>query len=56
MTNSLSAVKERLQSYCYKVYSHRSFNQMWILKHRKDILERFISLYSSRKLHLLKKK
>jgi hypothetical protein len=55
MAHILSAVEKRLQSYCYKVYSHRSFNQMWILKYCKDILESFISLYSSRKLHLLKK-
>jgi len=32
MANILSAVKEGLQSYCNKVYSHRSFNQMWTLK------------------------
>jgi len=31
MDNIWSAVKGGLQSYCNKVYSHRSFNQMWTL-------------------------
>jgi len=55
MADILSAVKEGLQSYCNKVYSHRSFNQMWTLKYCKDILESFNSRYSSHKLYLLKK-
>ena len=32
MTKFLSAVKEGLQSYCYKVYSRSNINQIWILK------------------------
>ena len=55
MANILSAVKEGLQSYCNKVYSHRSFNQMLILKYRKDILESLNSRFYSRKFHLLNK-
>ena len=32
ITNSLSAVKEGLQSYYDKFYSSNNINQMWILK------------------------
>ena len=54
MDNIFSAVKGGLESYCNKVYSHISFNQMWTMKYCKDILESFNSRYSSRKLYLLK--
>jgi len=43
MDNILSAVTWRLQSYYDKVYWHNSFNQMWILKYCKDILDHFNS-------------
>ena len=54
MKNTFSAVKGRLQSYCNKVYSNISFNQMWILKYYKDHLGSFISRFYSRKSHLSK--
>ena len=41
MDNILSAVKGGLQSYCDKVYSPSSFNQMWILKYCKDLMNSF---------------
>ena len=53
MTNSLSAVTGGLQSYCDKVYWHNSFNQMWILRYCKDILDHFI-LVRYRQFHLSK--
>jgi hypothetical protein len=40
MANILTAVKEGMQSYYDKVYSHSSFNQMWILKYCKYLLDR----------------
>jgi hypothetical protein len=33
MANILTAIKEAIQSYWNKVYSHSSCNQMWILKY-----------------------
>jgi hypothetical protein len=39
----LTAVKEGIQSYWDKVYACNSFNQMWILKYCKDLLDRFFS-------------
>jgi hypothetical protein len=47
MANILTAVKEGIQSYWEKVYSCNIFNQMWILKYCKDLLDRFNSLKMS---------
>jgi len=35
----LTAIKEAIQSYWDKVYSRSSFNNMWILKYCKDVLD-----------------
>ena len=40
----LTAVKEAIQSYGGKVYSRSSFNNMWILKYCKDVLDNLNSL------------
>jgi hypothetical protein len=45
MADILTAVKEGIQSYWDKVYSCNSFNQMWILKYCKDLLDRFNSRF-----------
>jgi hypothetical protein len=39
LTKMLTAVKERLQMYCATVYTRKGVNQMWILKHSKELLE-----------------
>lgn len=43
LTKIFSAVKERLQKYCYTVYSHSGINHMWILKTSKERLENLSS-------------
>jgi len=49
----LTAVKEAIQSYWGKVYSRSSFNDMWILKCCKDVLDNLNS-FCFRKFRLSK--
>ena len=44
MADILTAVKEAIQSYWGKAYSRSSFNDMWILKCCKDVLDNLNSL------------
>jgi hypothetical protein len=37
-TNVLTAVKEKLQTYCATTYDRSGVNQMWILKNSKELL------------------
>jgi hypothetical protein len=37
-TSILTAVKEKLQTYCATTYTRSCVNQMWILKNSKDLL------------------
>jgi len=46
-TDSFSTVKDGLQTYCDTAYSHNGINQMWILKHSKDLVESLSSQSSS---------
>ena len=39
LTSILSTIKEGLQRYCDKIYSHSGINQMWILKNSKELIE-----------------
>ena len=52
-TSRISAVKTRLQSYCWTCYIRDCANQMWILTNSKDLLEyitsRFIFSYNTRR-------
>jgi hypothetical protein len=38
LTNILTAVKEKLQTYCITTYARSGVNQMWILKKFKELL------------------
>ena len=38
LTNILTAVKEKLQTYCATTYARSGVNQMWILKNSKELL------------------
>jgi hypothetical protein len=38
LTNILTAVKKKLQTYCATTYARSGVNQMWILKNSKDVL------------------
>jgi hypothetical protein len=38
LTNLLTAVKEKLQTYCATTYTRSGVNQMWILKNSKELL------------------
>jgi hypothetical protein len=39
LTNILTVVKEKLQTYCATTYARSGVNQMWILKNSKKLLE-----------------
>jgi hypothetical protein len=38
LTNILTTVKEKLQTYCATTYARKGVNQMWILKNSKERL------------------
>ena len=38
LTNTLTAVKEKLQTYCATTYARSGVNQMWILRNSKELL------------------
>ena len=38
LTNILTTVKEKLQTYCATTYAKNGVNQMWILKNSKELL------------------
>jgi hypothetical protein len=39
LTNILTTVKEKLQTYCATTYATSGVNQMWMLKNSKELLE-----------------
>ena len=43
LTIILSKIKEQLQSYCNTIYARSGFNQMWILKNSKELLDALTS-------------